>query len=101
MIVVIESFFLNMEGLLNLTLKHIDNFKAIKHSIWQLHVQALQTKTPETSNIVKVNDENTRTTSGSSIVNFENISQFICTYTFIAEFEQINAGWVSVYSFRK
>ena len=42
------------------------------------------------SNVLKVNNKDTRTTSGASIVNAEHISQFI---VIIAEFEQINAGW--------
>ena len=37
---------------------------------------------------MQVNNKDTRTTSGASVVNFEHISHFI------AEFEQINICWV-------
>ena len=43
------------------------------------------------SNLFKVDNNNTRTLSGASIVNFEHISQFILLN--IAEFKQINASW--------
>ena len=41
------------------------------------------------SHIFKVNNKDTRTKSGATVVNFEHNSHFIV----IAEIEQINAGW--------
>ena len=45
------------------------------------------------SNKFNVNNKDTRTTSGASIVNLEHISHFILLFN-IAEFEKINVGWV-------
>ena len=65
-----ESFVLNP------TLKHIDKFR--------LHVQNQQKNTSTTcqiysqlSNIFRVNNKDTRTMSGASVVKFENISHYI------------------------
>ena len=44
------------------------------------------------SNIFKVNNKDTRTASGASIVIFEHISKFILLFI-IAELQQINAAW--------
>ena len=40
----------------------------------------------------KVNNTETRSTAGTSIVNFEHISHFILLLSIIVEFEQKNAG---------
>ena len=47
-------------------------------------------------NILKVGNEDTRTTSGASTVNFEHILHFTCIYTIIAEFEQMLLGTESI-----
>ena len=74
-----KSFVLDVTGLLGPTLKHIHKIyiKAIEYLIPHLHIQTQQINTKNTSNILKFNNKDTRKTSGSSIVNFEHISQFI------------------------
>ena len=68
------------QGLLDTILKDInlDFFKAIKYSIWHLHIQTHQKNlSRNVSNIFSVNNEHTSTMSVPSIVNFEYISHFI------------------------
>ena len=68
------------QGLLDTTLKDInlDFFRAIKYSIWHLHIQTHQKNlSRNVSNIFSVNNEHTSTMSVPSIVNFEYISHFI------------------------
>ena len=68
------------QGLLDATLKDInlDFFKAIKYSIWHLHIKTHQKNSSRNmSNIFNVKNEHTSTTSVPSIVNFECILHFI------------------------
>ena len=66
---VTKKFFMNVIGLLALTLKHIDKFR--------LRQQSIPSK-------------DTRTTSCVSIVKFEHIFHFTDSIT---EFKEVNAGW--------
>ena len=71
--VVTQSFVLNVTGLLDPTLKCIDNFDKgdkVLHPTSALSKSAKK-QLSKVSNVLKVNSKDTRTTSGASIVNFE------------------------------
>ena len=73
--------FLNVTGLLDLTLKHNKNqIRAIKYSVQQLNVHSQQKYVP---NILKLTIKTPERCLVVSIVNFEHILHFA----------QRNAGW--------
>ena len=89
---VTNNIFLNVIWLLNLTLKHIDKFRLRQESIpsgnYMFKVRKISRAMYQI--IFKVENKDTRATSGIFILNFEEISYFIVN---IAEFEQVNVGW--------
>ena len=115
--VVTKSFILNMAGLLDPILAHIDKFRLQQWSVpCGIHMFKLskeETKHTQThththththsltrnmSNIFKVNNKDTRTTPVTSIVNFEHISHFILLLLLLNSNKQLG---LRSYSFRQ
>ena len=73
--VVTLSFVLNVTGLLDRTLKLIDEFRLRQSKVFYLPFRSLDQHVNKT-NIFKVSNEDTRTICSASIANFQQISHF-------------------------